>query len=125
MACLRSLQAWSMRLSAPCRYSAVLPKRNASVSEDQRIHVRIGINLGEVIVEGDDRLGEGVNIAARLEQIAEPGGIYVSEKVSKEVEKKLAFVFQPMGEHKVKNIAEPIQVYKVKLEGPKVRPHPR
>src|SRR5262249_46277317 len=81
----------------------------------------IGINLGEVIVEGDDRLGEGVNIAARLEQLAEPGGICVSGKVSKEVEKKLAFAFEPMGKQKVKNIAEPVQVYKVKLEGPKVQ----
>ena len=102
-----------------------LAERNASVAEDQRMYVRIGINLGEVIVEGDDRLGEGVNIAARLEQLAEPGGICVSGKVSKEVEKKLAFAFEPMGEQKVKNIAEPVQVYKVKLEGPKVRPRPR
>jgi TolB-like protein len=89
------------------------------------MYLRIGINLGEVIVEGDDRLGEGVNIAARLEQLAEPGGICVSAKVSKEVEKKLAFAFEPMGEHKVKNITEPVQVYKVKLEGPKVRPRSR
>jgi TolB-like protein/class 3 adenylate cyclase/Tfp pilus assembly protein PilF len=102
-----------------------LLERNANVAEDQRMYVRIGINLGEVIVEGDDRLGEGVNIAARLEQLAEPGGICVSGKVSKEVEKKLAFAFEPMGEQKVKNIAEPVQVYKVKLEGPKVRPRPR
>src|SRR5215831_11160248 len=102
-----------------------LAERNASVPDDERFQVRIGINLGEVIVEGEDRYGEGVNIAARLEQLAEPGGIYVSGKVSKEVEKKLAFVFQPMGEHKVKNIVEPIEVYKVKLEGPKVRPRPR
>jgi TolB-like protein/class 3 adenylate cyclase len=102
-----------------------LAERNANVAGDQRMYVRIGINLGEVIVEGDDRLGEGVNIAARLEQLAEPGGICVSGKVSKEVEKKLAFAFEPMGEQKVKNIAEPVQVYKVKLEGPKVRPRPR
>jgi TolB-like protein/class 3 adenylate cyclase len=102
-----------------------LLERNANVAEDQRMYLRIGINLGEVIVEGDDRLGEGVNIAARLEQLAEPGGICVSAKVSKEVEKKLAFAFEPMGEHKVKNITEPVQVYKVKLEGPKVRPRSR
>jgi TolB-like protein/class 3 adenylate cyclase len=102
-----------------------LAERNANVAEDQHMYVRIGINLGEVIVEGDDRLGEGVNIAARLEQLAEPGGICVSGKVSKEVEKKLAFAFEPMGEQKVKNIAEPVQVYKVRLEGPKVRTRPR
>src|SRR4029077_6297045 len=65
-----------------------LAERNANVAEDLRIQVRIGINLGEVIVEGEDRFGEGVNIAARLEQLAEPGGICVSSKVAREVEKK-------------------------------------
>jgi class 3 adenylate cyclase len=60
-----------------------LAERNASISEDRRFEVRIGINLGEVIVEGDDRYGEGVNVAARLQQLAEPGGICVSEKVSR------------------------------------------
>lgn len=89
-----------------------LAERNAEVAEDQRIQVRIGINLGEVIVEGDDRFGEGVNIAARLEQIADPGGVCVSGKVAREVEKKLAFGFEPMGAHQVKNITEPVLVAK-------------
>ena len=66
----------------------------------------LGINLGEVIVDGDDRYGEGVNIAARLEQLADPGGICVSDKVAREVEKKLAFGFESMGAQKVKNIAD-------------------
>ena len=99
------------------RCSAGMAERNAGVPEDQRIEVRIGINLGDVIVEGDDRYGEGVNIAARLQQLAEPGGICVSGKVAKEVEKKLAFGFEPMGEQKVKNIAEPVAVYRVLLDG--------
>src|SRR4029453_8504721 len=90
-----------------------LAERNASVAEDQRMYVRIGINLGEVIVEGDDRLGDGVNVAARLQQLADPGGICVSEKVSREVEKKLGFGFEPMGEQRVKNIAEPISCFRV------------
>ncbi len=94
-----------------------LAERNAEFAEDQRIQVRIGINLGEVIVEGDDRYGEGVNIAARLEQLAEPGGIWVSAKVAREVEKKLAFGFEAMGAQKVKNIAEPVQAFRVKLDG--------
>ncbi|MGK9168588.1 adenylate/guanylate cyclase domain-containing protein [Inquilinus limosus] len=94
-----------------------MAERNASVEEDRRIQVRIGINLGEVIVEGDDRYGEGVNIAARLQQLADAGGICVSEKVSKEVEKKLAFGFEPMGEQHLKNIAEPVLAYRVKLDG--------
>ena len=98
-----------------------LAERNANVPEDQRIQVRIGINLGEVIVEGDDRYGEGVNIAARLEQLADPGGICVSGKVAKEVEKKLAFGFEPMGEQQVKNIAEPVQAFRVRLDGMPVK----
>jgi TolB-like protein/class 3 adenylate cyclase/Tfp pilus assembly protein PilF len=93
-------------------------ERNASVSDDKRFEVRIGINLGEVIVEGDDRYGEGVNVAARLQQIAEPGGICVSEKVSKEVAKKLAFGFEPMGEQRMKNIADPVACFRVNLQVP-------
>ena len=96
-----------------------MAERNASVAEDQRFEVRIGINLGEVIVEGDDRYGEGVNVASRLQQLAEPGGICVSEKVSKEVRQKLAFAFEPMGEQRVKNIAEPIYCYRVNLQLPR------
>ena len=82
---------------------------------------RIGINLGEVIVEGDDRYGEGVNIAARLEQLADPGGVCVSAKVAREVEKKLAFGFESMGAQKVKNIAEPVQAFRVNLDGTPVK----
>lgn len=91
-------------------------ERNANVPEEKRIEVRIGINLGEVIVEGDDRYGEGVNVAARLQQLADPGGICVSGKVSREVEKKLAFGFEPMGEQQMKNIAEPIACFRVNLQ---------
>ncbi len=94
-----------------------LAERNAARPEDQRLEVRIGINLGEVIVEGDDRYGEGVNVAARLQQLAEPGDICVSGKVAKEVEKKLAFGFESLGEQHVKNIAEPVSVYRVNLHG--------
>ena len=94
-----------------------LTERNASFPEADRIQMRIGVNLGEVIVEGDDRFGEGVNVAARLEQLAGPGDIYVSGKVAKEVGKKLAFDFEPMGEQRVKNLAEPVAVYRVRLEG--------
>jgi len=95
-----------------------LAERDAAVSEDKRIQVRIGINIGELIVDGDDRYGEGVNIAARLQQLVEPGGICVSGKVAREVEKKLAFGFEPMGEQKVKNIVEPVEAFRVIIEGP-------
>ena len=93
-----------------------LAERNASAPQAQQILVRIGINLGEVIVDGDDRYGDGVNIAARLQQLAEPGGICVSAKVAREVERKLAFAFEPMGEQRVKNIAEPVQAFRVVLD---------
>ena len=95
-----------------------LSERNASVPEAEQIQVRIGINIGEVIVDGEDRYGDGVNIAARLQQLAEPGGICVSGKVAKEVEKKLAFAFEPMGDQKVKNISEPVQTYRIVLDPP-------
>ena len=99
-----------------------LAERNASLPKERRIDVRIGINLGEVIVEGEDRYGEGVNIAARLQELAEPGGICVSGKVAKEVEKKLSFGLEPIGEQQVKNIAEPVSVYRVVRDGTGQRP---
>src|SRR5690348_9543632 len=94
-----------------------MAERNASVPEEERFNVRIGINIGEVIVDGEDRYGEGVNVAARLEQLAPPGGIYVSGKVAKEVEKKLSFAFDSAGQQKIKNIDEPVDVYHVRMEG--------
>ncbi|SCW84548.1 TolB amino-terminal domain-containing protein [Rhizobium mongolense subsp. loessense] len=98
-----------------------MAERNASVAEAERFNVRIGINIGEVIVDGDDRYGEGVNVAARLEQLALPGGICISGKVAKEVEKKLAFRFDSAGRQKVKNIEEPIDVYHVRIDAPSRR----
>ncbi|CAN7635284.1 adenylate/guanylate cyclase domain-containing protein [Rhizobium sp. LjRoot98] len=93
-----------------------MAERNASVDEAEKLNVRIGINLGEVIVDGDDRYGEGVNIAARLEQLAPPGGICVSGKVAKEVNNKLAFAFEPAGLQRIKNIEEPIEIYFVSTD---------
>ncbi|ANK86820.1 MULTISPECIES: adenylate/guanylate cyclase domain-containing protein [unclassified Rhizobium] len=93
-----------------------MTERNASVPEEDRFNVRIGINIGEVIVDGDDRYGEGVNVAARLEQLAPPAGICVSGKVAKEVENKLAFTFDSVGRQKVKNIEELVDVYQVRID---------
>lgn len=94
-----------------------MAQHNAETPETAPLEIRIGINLGEVIVDGDDRYGEGVNIAARLQALASPGGICVSGKVSKEVAGKLAFAFEPMGDQMVKNIAEPIACYRVNFDG--------
>jgi adenylate cyclase len=89
---------------------------NARVHEDRRIAFRMGINLGDVIVDGDDIYGEGINIAARLEGLAEPGGICVSRTVFNHVKGKVDFGFEDLGEQTVKNIAEPVRVYRVLLE---------
>ncbi len=94
---------------------------NAGVPEDRQIVLRIGINLGEVIVEGGDLYGDGVNIAARLEGLAEPGGICVSAKVMAEVQGKVAATFADMGEVALKNIANPLRVYRA---APSCRPGP-
>jgi len=90
-----------------------LADRNQGFPEDQRIEVRIGINLGDVIVEGDDLHGEGVNIAARLQALAEPGGINVSGTVFNHVRNKLAIQFDDLGQQTVKNISEPIRIYRI------------
>ena len=85
--------------------------RETDLDYNQRIRLRIGVNLGDIIVEGSDIFGDGVNIAARLEGLAEPGGICVSAKIYEEVKNKLSISFIDMGAQKVKNIQEPITVY--------------
>jgi adenylate cyclase len=86
--------------------------RNAEIPPAKQIEFRIGINVGDVIIEGDDVLGDGVNIAARLEQLAEPGGICISRAAHEQVRDKLAFKFEDCGQRTVKNIARPIDVYR-------------
>jgi adenylate cyclase len=88
--------------------------RNAGIPPEKRIEFRIGINLGDVIAEGEDIFGDGVNVAARLEALAEPGGICVSRVVRDQVRDKLDFAFDEMGEQQVKNIARPVRVYRLR-----------
>src|SRR3954454_6163157 len=85
--------------------------RNTDIPEDQRITFRIGINLGDVIADGDDIYGDGVNIAARLEALAEPGGICISRVVWDQIRDKLRYAFEDLGEQNVKNIARPVSAY--------------
>ncbi|MFA9420459.1 MAG: adenylate/guanylate cyclase domain-containing protein, partial [Gammaproteobacteria bacterium] len=92
-----------------------LAARNARQAADQVVQFRIGINLGDVIVDRDDIYGEGVNVAARLESLADPGGICISESVRSTVGHKLPFSYEFLGEQMVKNIAEPIRAYRVLL----------
>jgi len=91
-----------------------MPERNTGVAADSRIELRIGINLGDVIVEGDDLYGDGVNIAARLEALADAGGVFVSHTVYDHVRDRLPFAFEDLGEQQVKNIARPVRVYRVR-----------
>jgi adenylate cyclase len=90
--------------------------RNRDVPDDRRIQLRIGINLGDVIVRDDDLFGDGVNIAARLESVARPGGIAVSQSVRDHVGNKLDLLFRDKGDQLLKNIADPVRVYDVVLE---------
>ncbi len=101
-----------------------MAERNGGVVQDRRIDCRIGINLGDVILEGDDRHGDGVNIAARLQQLADPGGICVSQTVFNHVKHKVALRFEPRGEERLKNIAEPVAVYRVLADSTAARPPP-
>jgi TolB-like protein/class 3 adenylate cyclase len=90
-----------------------MAEREPEVPDERRIRFRIGINLGDVIAEGEDIFGDGVNIAARLEGLAEPGGICVSRVVRDQIRDKLPYPFEDMGEQTVKNIARPVRVYRV------------
>jgi class 3 adenylate cyclase len=86
---------------------AVMAERNDGVPQDRRMLFRIGINLGDILIQGDDILGDGVNIAARLEGIAEPGGICISSSAYDQVRGKVAVEFTDLGEQSLKNIARP------------------
>ena len=93
----------------------LMRERNRDVPEELRMLFRIGINLGEVLIDGDDILGDGVNIAARLEGIAEPGGICVSDDVYRQVSGKLDVSFEDMGSQQLKNIARPVHAYRARI----------
>ena len=92
-----------------------MAERNADVPAESRIEFRIGINVGDIISDDNDIYGDGVNVAARLEALAEPGGIMVSRNVYDQVRDKLSFGFEDMGEQTVKNIARPIGVHRISL----------
>ena len=91
-----------------------MAERNAETPEDKRIAFRIGVNLGDVIAEAGDIFGDGVNVAARLEGLAEPGGVLVSNTVHDQVRDRLPFAFEDLGEHQVKNIVRPVRVYRIR-----------
>jgi adenylate cyclase len=96
---------------------------NDPIPPERRLELRIGLNLGDVIVDGEDIFGDGVNIAARLEVLAQPGTVCISQTVYDQVKNKLDLAYRPLGAHRVKNIAEPVRAYAVRL--PAAIPRPR
>jgi class 3 adenylate cyclase/TolB-like protein/lipoprotein NlpI len=100
-------------------------ERNAGVPADRRIVFRIGVNVGDIIIDGDDIYGDGVNVAARLQALAEPGEIFVSKVVRDQVFDKLSFAFEDLGPREVKNIARPIEVYRILDDSPAATARPQ
>ncbi len=92
-----------------------MARRNAGVQPDMRTEFRIGINVGDIVIDGDDILGDGVNIAARIEGLAEPGGVLVSRAVRDQVRDRIELTFEDLGERELKNIARPVRVYRVQV----------
>src|SRR5216684_3045187 len=94
-----------------------MAERNAGIAAERRIEFRIGINLGDIITQDHDIYGDGVNLAARLEALAEPGGICISRVVRDQIRDKLPYVFEDMGDQLVKNIARPVRAYAMSAQG--------
>ena len=110
---------------AATEFQRSLRLRNEGVAEEDQMMFRVGLNLGDVIVEGDNLYGDGVNVAARLEALAEPGGISLSGKFHEEVCRKLDMSFVSTGEQEMKNIRKPISTYKIEISDlPQWEPSP-
>ena len=101
-------------LRSATEIQAGMAEPNSSVPQNERIEFRIGINVGDIVVEDGDIFGDGVNVAARLEGLAEPGGICVSARVQEDAAGKLDLAFEDMGEQSLKNIARSVRVYRVR-----------
>jgi len=99
-----------------------LKKENERLVADKRLNFRIGVNIGDIVQDGDHIYGSGVNVAARIEGIADPGGICLSRSAFDQVKEKLDFTFEYVGEHEAKNIKEPVRVYKVLMDSESPRP---
>ncbi len=105
-------------ISAAVDIQKLIKSRNDSLSPEEQMLFRVGVNVGDIIIEGNNLYGEGVNIAARLESIAQPGGISVSDKVYAEVRRKFNFAFEDHGPQSLKNIEDPVHVYQLNIAAP-------
>lgn len=123
-AILAEFSGVSQALTCAAAVQQDLATRNGELPEDRRLRFRVGVNLGEVIVDRNDIYGDGVNVAARLESLAEPDGICVSESVRNAVGGRLPLVYEFLGEQAVKNIQEPVRAYSVELEPGATLPAP-
>jgi adenylate cyclase len=112
----------AVRCAAEVRRAMI--DREAGVPEDRRIRFRVGINLGDVIVDGDDIFGDGVNVAARLEALSDAGGLCISRMVRDQIRDKLTYAFEDLGEQNVKNIARPVRVALSRKPGRKPAAYP-
>ncbi len=112
-------------LASAAKIQRELGARNQELPNERKVQFRIGVNLGEIIVDRDDIYGDGVNVAARLESLSEPGGICISEAVRTAVGKKLPLEYEFMGEQQVKNIAEPVRAYHARMRPDAVLPQPQ
>ena len=115
----------SEAVTCAAQVQQALKNKNAALPEDTKVRFRIGINLGEVIVDRDDIYGDGVNVAARLEGLAEPGGICISQAVHAAIGSKLDLSYQDIGLQQVKNIAKPVHAYQVLQKGEAQPARPR
>src|SRR5215208_5980754 len=97
---------------AAAEMQLAMAERNADLPQGQRIEFRIGVNLGDVVIEGDDIHGDGVNVAARLEALAEPGGVFVSGAVYDQVRDRTELRFEDLGKQQVKNIDRPVRIWR-------------
>jgi adenylate cyclase len=124
-AVLADFHTVSEALTCAAEVQLALNDRNENLPEERKVRFRIGVNLGEVIVDRDDIYGNGVNVAARLQGLAEPGGICISQAVHGAVGRKLPFAYQDIGMQKVKNIAEPVHAFRVLISPEPKRAKPR
>jgi class 3 adenylate cyclase len=114
-AILAEFQGVTAAVESAVEFQRQMSEQNASLADDKRLEFRVGVNLGEVIHDRDDIYGDGVNVSARIQELAEPGGICISGTVFEQVNGKVDYIFDDLGHQKVKNIAKTIRVYAVRL----------